>query len=59
MKCPEQTSRIGLYILDLQPSKIDVYDIQTVSLMWSWEMGHLRRFNFRASVPDVEVEAGS
>lgn len=59
MKCPEQPSRIGLYILDLQPSKIDVYDVQTLSLVWSWEMGHLRRFNFHANVPDVEVEAGT
>ena len=59
MKCPEQPSRIGLYILDLTPSTIDVYDVQTLSRVWSWEMGHLRRFNFHASVPDVEVEAGT
>lgn len=59
MGCPEQPSRIGLYILDLQPNRIDVYDVQTSSLVWSWEMGHLRRFNFHANVPDVEVEAGT
>jgi len=59
LRCPEQPSRIGIYVVQLSWTKIDVYYVNTPELAWSWEISHLRRFNFHAGIPDVEVEAGT
>ena len=58
LKCPQQPHRIGHYILCFNKNKLHVYSTHDGQRVWTWHLGHLRRFSYEPKVPFVEIEPG-
>ena len=58
LKCPQQPHRTGHYILCFNDSKLNVYSTHNGQRVWTWKVGHLRRFSYEPKIPYVEIEPG-
>ena len=57
LKCPQQPRRVGHYILCFN-DKLNVYSTHNGQRVWTWNIGHLRRFSYEPKVPFIEIEPG-